>query len=67
MIIFWIAVPVYVLALIVSFGMELKRGLLFMGFILGVSVLLYLMFFHSTESALGIVVIGLITYLLSKK
>jgi len=47
--------------------MGIKKGVLFICFLLGVSFLLYLMFFHSTESAIGIVAIGVITYLLSNK
>uniref|UniRef100_F4C5Q2 Choline transport protein BetT n=1 Tax=Sphingobacterium sp. (strain 21) TaxID=743722 RepID=F4C5Q2_SPHS2 len=67
MIIFWIAAPIYILALIVSVSMGIKRGALFIGFLLLITLLLYLMFFHSTESALGVVIIGVITYLMSSK
>ncbi|WP_134088160.1 hypothetical protein [Olivibacter sp. XZL3] len=67
MIVFWIALPIYFLAFIVAIGMGLKRGTLFMCFLLVITLLLYLMFFHSAESALGVVIIGLLTYLVSSK
>ncbi|HWV70071.1 MAG TPA: hypothetical protein VN040_00045 [Pseudosphingobacterium sp.] len=67
MTVYLMAAPIYIMALIVAFGMGIKKGVLFICFLLGVSFLLYLMFFHSTESAIGIVAIGVITYLLSNK
>lgn len=67
MLILCIAIPVYLTGLLAAVGMGFKKGLLFVCFLVGITFLLYLMFFHSNESALGVVTIALLIYLIAKK
>jgi|GEM_PF-3931609 len=67
MLIFWIALPLYMLSIIVAFTMDIRHGLAFIGLVALVTFLLYFMFFHSTLSALVVVVVGVLIYLLSGK